>query len=188
MKRNTKRGFTLIELLTVIAIIGVLAGILIPTVGAAQKAMGKAKAKVTFTGWLNALQQYKAEYGYYPAVGNLQVDGTLSLSEVANVEEFVAALSGRDLEGKVVRSPLNRKGTPFYSFSQNEFDETKTDQLVDHFGNSNIYIVVDDDGNGLLDTEQFEAGAEVTEDIRATSAAYALQGNSIDGVDVFTWK
>ena len=40
----TRSGFTLIELLTVIAIIGILAGILIPTIGLVRKNAAKTKA------------------------------------------------------------------------------------------------------------------------------------------------
>lgn len=46
ISRNGSRGFTLIELLTVIAIIGVLAGILIPVVGMVRN-KGRAAASVS---------------------------------------------------------------------------------------------------------------------------------------------
>lgn len=42
--KKTRSGFTLIELLTVIAIIGILAGILIPTIGLVRKNAAKTKA------------------------------------------------------------------------------------------------------------------------------------------------
>ena len=141
--RPRRRAFTLIELLTVIAVIGILASILIPTVGAAKKAANKAKTKAQFVGWANALQNFKSTYGYYPDIFN---NGQLNLSNSS--EDFIEALSGRDSSGNVSNEHGNRRAAGFYSFAEGEFqmadDGTISDtQLADAFNNPNIIIYVD---------------------------------------------
>ena len=67
MKKNKKiSGFTLIELLMVIAIIGILAGILIPTVGAVRTQANLAASKAQLSNYVTAITMFKGEYGYYP--------------------------------------------------------------------------------------------------------------------------
>ncbi len=66
MKKHYKKGFTLIELLMVIAIIGILAGILIPTVGAVKKQANIAASKSQLSGYVSAISMFKTEYSYFP--------------------------------------------------------------------------------------------------------------------------
>jgi len=94
MKEKTgRKGFTLIELLMVIAIIGILAGILIPAVGAVRKQANIAASKSQLSQYVTALQQFKGEYNYYPFVtGGSDTDIDLSTQSAA----FIEVLSARD--------------------------------------------------------------------------------------------
>lgn len=190
MKYNRKTAFTLIELIAVIAIIAILAGILLPTVSIAQHAMKRTQSKTLFAGWMNALQQYKQEYGYYPR-NFFDSNGVFQLA--GNNDAFIRALSGRDTGGAFTQSArnINRKGIRFYTFS--DFDFNAKNQLADAFGNPNVSFVIDRNGDGIIEksAEIFAENALTkvpVSGIRGSIVSYSLQGNSIDFKDVFSWN
>lgn len=61
-----KQGFTLVELLVVMAIIGILMGLVIGISGAVQQGAAEAKAKAEIADLMNEIEKYKVEKGSYP--------------------------------------------------------------------------------------------------------------------------
>lgn len=61
-----KQRFTLIELLTVIAIIAILMGLLLPVLGKIKEAGKKTKAKAQMKGLELAIKSYESTYGVLP--------------------------------------------------------------------------------------------------------------------------
>lgn len=68
MRRDT-RGFTLVEMLVVIAIIGVLAALLVPTVYRAVVAAQNSRIGQDIGALVQAIEAYKNKYGDYPPSG-----------------------------------------------------------------------------------------------------------------------
>jgi len=66
MIRRLAAGFTLIEMLTVIAIIAILAGILIPTIGVVMRKAKMAKARSEIAGLTMAISSYILSFGAPP--------------------------------------------------------------------------------------------------------------------------
>ena len=67
MRKNRRlNAFTMIEMLTVIAIIGILAGLLFPAISGAMKKAKVAQAKSDISSIESALRAYYLEYGKWP--------------------------------------------------------------------------------------------------------------------------
>jgi prepilin-type N-terminal cleavage/methylation domain-containing protein len=160
------RAFTLIELLTVIAIIAVLAAILIPTVSSVRVSANKTKTKVQFSQWAGAIEAFRSEYGYAPQV---------TTDNLLNAAAFFAAITGRNYRGESLAGALlngNMKAISFCPIADSEQVKDTSgvgrDELCDAFGNSEIVVLIDADGNGVI------AGPELAR--RAVRA-----GNSVVG-------
>jgi prepilin-type N-terminal cleavage/methylation domain-containing protein len=200
-------GFTLIELLTVIAIIGILAGIIIPTVSGVRNSAKKAKTKAQFSQWNSAFTLFKQEYGYFPNPTN---------SNRLNGAKFIGVLSARDASGAVL-GPTNenltgnRKRISFYSFSSDDLlpdaNGNPTTEVIDGFGNSDIVMLIDANGDGLIKDSEFAklniapgaanargtaispANADFPSDgIRAGTAFYSPGKGDRPGDVVYSWK
>ncbi len=185
-KNLTKKyAFTLIELLMVIAIIGILAGILVPTVAAVKKQANIAASKAQISQYVNAMEQFKGEYGYYPRFSGSSGDYRIDLSSSGDLIDFYDTMSGRTFDGTLTIGKGNRRSIAFHSFSESEYldGDSNTREIADRFGNKNIIIAVDGDGDGEITASQLEERSEplkasvtayVTEDTESDSEAYYL--------------
>lgn len=157
-------GFSLIELLTVIAVVAVLAGILIPTVGSARVSAKKAKTRVLFNQWAVAIEAFRQEYGYYPAFDRNLVNPSGQSTDPAGLHVFHDVLAGRRRNGDALptyssgTSPQapeaqNRKLISFYTFGEVDFGETGSaaaNLLRDAFDNTEIAVLVDRNLDGRI--------------------------------------
>ncbi len=167
--RRRLSGFTLIELLVVIAIIGILAAIIIPTVGSVRTSANKAKTKTQFSQWASAMELFKQEYGYYPAIASSGTSSGLIDSSLFLGELTARKASGTKLTSTELGQQNNKKGISFYSASDSELlMDGSTPYLVDGFGNAQIVVMTDRDRDGLI------SGGE----LKSTAVT---GGNKVDG-------
>ncbi len=162
-------AFTLIELIVVIAIIIVLAGLILSTVGYVQKKGARARAETEIAAMSAALESYKADNAVYPRpqpVPNSNTDTldarTMGDPTTANYKTaslvLYRALSGDrnlnrivdvadeslDIDGSTLGTPLTQLPKSYYTFKANQLsptDQTQTpvDFIRDPFGNSYGY-------------------------------------------------
>lgn len=198
------RGFTLIELLTVVAVIGILASILVPVVGGANRTAKRAKSRAQYQGYATALVAYQSEYGYFPRIGTMASAGNSGngTNLATTSSDFIKALSGRTPQGTVLQSGdlyLNPRSKPFYSFAESEFyfpdgaDEASQTELANAFNNRDIYILVDSNGSGVITLPgnvATRSGTATT--FRGKVAIWSLgpnaSGNAKGAEDVFSWN
>jgi hypothetical protein len=141
----------------VLAILACIAvGLLIPTSPFEGTPAKIAKTKVQFGQWAIALGAFKQEYGYYPRI-DTAISGTTSDNKI-NTGHFAAKLAAKSLNG--VPLPAGIKHLRFYDFSSNELFGTPP-QLHDAYGNTDIAVLIDKNGDDIINTQDVPAPPSV---------------------------
>jgi len=170
------RAFTLVELLAVIAVIGILAAIIIPTTSGARVAANKAKVRAQFSQWGAAFEQFRQEYGTYPVFstsGALKVVNPPGTSTaVTGTHFFHDLLAGKRRDGQPLATVTGAPNPPaavqqnprriaFINFTEADFvlaaDVTagrgtaaQLNLIRDAFYNTSIAVVTDSNLDGLI--------------------------------------
>jgi hypothetical protein len=129
----------------------------------------KKKAKIstgqaTFQQWCAGVTRYKTVYGFYPNIGTSYATAADSLHklETGSGLNFVKALYGKNPSGTPLsggatgeRAKFNRNAEEFCAFGKDDYElfdanVNTAGKLMDKFGNINIRVVFDTDGNGTI--------------------------------------
>jgi len=139
-------AFTLIELIVVIAVIIILAGLVLSTVGYVQKKGARARAETEIAAMSAACENYKADNGIYPAssdTNNLNAQTSFNPSTYQAASLYLYnALFGATAGS---RTP-NTGARSYFVFKPNMLfpaDQTQSVQYIqDPFGNSYGYSTI----------------------------------------------
>lgn len=147
------------------AVIGLLAAILFPSLGAARQSANRAKTKVQFNQWAAAIESFRSEYGYYPAFDATNLVNGGATTTLNGDHLFHDILTGRKRDGSAASTATataagsqNRKRIAFYSFSDRELtaaDSSFPYLLKNALENLSIAVLVDRNLDGKIDTSDY---------------------------------
>lgn len=152
------RGFTLIELLVVISIIAILAGILLPAIGAVRRAAKRAGTQSLIKRIEVALEAFKRDTTMYPpdyiTSSTIALNSTLrypgfkspSGNRVLPPEMLAGALGNANIDGNadIVQYIPNITGhVPYMTFARGhelqDYDDNGLPEVVDAWGRPLLY-------------------------------------------------
>jgi general secretion pathway protein G len=136
-RHTLQKGFTLVELIVVIAIIGILTGLVVTNLSGARERARDARRKADLRAIRDALQLYQNDYGRFPSnsgAGEILGCGAAGTSACAFGTAFSA--NGNVYMGRIPQDPLNRS-TYVYRYAANA--------TVDYLLTTNLENISDPD-------------------------------------------
>jgi prepilin-type N-terminal cleavage/methylation domain-containing protein len=189
-------AFTILELLTVVAIIGILAGILIPTTSAARASANRARTRVQFSQWAAAMETFRQEYGRYPDFGTgagAALVNAGAASDPAGAHPFHDELAGTRRNGAALEAGAlsqNPRRLRFVSFAESDFVRARDvaagrnagselNLLRDAFHSTSIAVIADANHDGVINALDAPAGFP---GVAAAGGAFAIRPSIPDGI------
>jgi len=186
-----RNGFSLIELIAALAIIGILAAILIPSLGSARASATKAKTRVQFGQWAVAIESFRGEYGYYPVFDPSNLVNPIGQStDPAMPHRFYDVLAARHRDGTSL--PALTSSTPataaeaqnpklivFYSFSEIDLSgaEAAAPNLIhDGAENDEIAVLVDRNLDGVINSSDYGSDLPLVRGMRPNESDFPDSG------------
>jgi len=162
-----RRHFTLIEMLVVVAVIAILIGILIPTIGTVMEKVKKSQTKAVINSLRLAIKQYESTYGFLPFTGT-NVDKFIEYTpgSVTNSDytDLLTTLEGSD-------TSLNPRGIKFLDLSDADYEDAWDEELN---------VVLDLDYNSSIDNSLIYGAATKNTEVIIWSAGPDGDHNTTD--------
>ena len=156
-------GFTLIELLTVLAVVGILSAVVLPSLTGARAAAARARTRVQFAQWAMAVAAFRDEYGVLPVFDPSDKVNGGAAAAANGPHPFFDVLAGRRRDGSAL--PLtgpdgspetqNTRHLAFIEFGANDLfspsaESPEQNLLHDAFENTALAVPLDKSGDGLV--------------------------------------
>ena len=120
-----RRHFTLIEMLVVVAVIAILIGILIPTIGTVMEKVKQSQTKAVINSLRLAIKQYESTYGFLPFTGG-NADKSIIYEPGSPINsEYTDLLT--TLEGSDITK--NPRGIKFLDLSDADYSDAWDEEL-----------------------------------------------------------